>query len=263
MNNIKTKLYKAKEHLESLWFNICYIGIYWSQNYWLDIHTEEYQSDFDYKAVCVPMLSNLVNNSKPVSTSYEFEWGLIDIKDIRVWTETLVKCNPAYIETLYTDYCIYSDDYAEIINCREDLVSEMWVFLLKASYGMILEKQKAFSHPYPSIKDKIEKFGYDPKQLHHIIRLVYLMQHFVLWNGYKMKVNEKSVNELINIKLWKYSLEQAESLRDTYISEAKDIRDNYKAEPSFHTKQRIIDYSRKLIYNRIQNEIMDNKWHTL
>ena len=32
-------------------------------------------------------------------------------------------------------------------------------------------KKKALCHPYPSLIDKIEKYGYDGKQLHHIIRM--------------------------------------------------------------------------------------------
>jgi len=246
----------AKEYLKSLWFTICYIWIYWSQNYWLEIYTEEYKSDVDYKAVCIPTLKDLVNNSKPVSTSYEFEWWLIDLKDIRVWTETLVKCNPAYIETLYTEYCWYTDDYKFIIDSKEDLVKEMWVFLLKACYWMILEKQKAFSHPYPSIKHKIDKFWYDPKQLHHIVRLFYLMEKYVdRW--YYIMTNGKLVTEYLKqLKLWdEMPLLMAWRIRDDYIKQSKEIRDNYKIEPRFETKNKIIKYSKDLIYNSIKNDI--------
>lgn len=248
------ELEKAKKYLESLWYNICYIGLYGSQNYGLDINTDDYKSDFDYKAVCIPTLKNLVNNSKPVSKSFEFEWWLIDLKDIRVWTETLVKCNPAYIETLYTKYCWYTDDYKFIIDERENLVNEMWVFLLKACYWMILEKAKAFSHPYPSIKHKIEKYWYDPKQLHHIMRLQFLMQSYILDEGYIMLPNESQREILLEVKLWEYDLKGAEYLRDIYLDTSKDIRDNYDIEPKFDTKNKIIQYSRDLIYNNIANE---------
>jgi hypothetical protein len=42
----------------------------------------------------------------------------------------------------------------------------------------MLEKQVALRHPYPSIVHKVDKFGYDPKQLHHIARLQILMQRY-------------------------------------------------------------------------------------
>lgn len=54
----------------------------------------------------------------------------------------------------------------------------MGQLFLKACYGMIMEKVEALRHPYPSTVAKIEKFGYDPKQLHHIVRLNVLIHRF-------------------------------------------------------------------------------------
>lgn len=252
---IDKKLIDVRIYLEWLWYNLCYIWIYGSQNYGLDIYTDEYTSDYDYKVVIIPTLRDLVNNSKPVSTTIDYKGGQIDLKDIRVWTETLVKCNPAYIETLYTKYCWYTDDYKFIIDSKEDLVKEMWVFLLKASYGMIKEKEKAFSHPYPSIKHKIDKFWYDPKQLHHIVRLQLLMaKYFDTWI-YDMTNIDFAITWLKEIKLWKFSLKIAEKMRDEYIELAKDLKDTYIIEPKFETKNKIVQYSRDLIFNNIKNDI--------
>jgi hypothetical protein len=83
------------------------------------------------------------------------------------------------MESLYTPYLICSDDYKFIINEREQLMGEMGSFFMKASYGMIMEKIKAFSHPYPATENRIDEFGYDPKQLHHIIRIAIIMKEFV------------------------------------------------------------------------------------
>ena len=235
-------------------YNVAYVGIYGSQNYWLDIYTEEYESDYDFKAVIVPSLKDLVNNSKPISTTIEYEWGQIDLKDIRVFTETLCKCNPAYIETLYTPYSIYTDDYKKIIDERKNLVSEMGVFLLKASYGMIKEKEKAFSHPYPSIKDKIDKWGYDPKQLHHIVRLNHLMSYFIESEQYIIDIPNVYRLNLLDIKTGKINLEEAIPMRDNFVWQSKKIIDEYKVEPTFEAKERIIQYSKDLIYNKIKME---------
>jgi hypothetical protein len=59
------------------------------------------------------------------------------------------------------------------------LVDEQGALYLKACYGMMLEKFHAIDHPYPSIVHKIEKFGYDPKQLHHIVRLRILIERYL------------------------------------------------------------------------------------
>ena len=242
---------KAKAFLEKEGYDVAFIGIYWSQNYWLDIYTDEYESDYDFKAVIVPTLRDLVNNSKPISTTIEYEGWQIDLKDIRIFTETLCKCNPAYIETLYTPYSLFTSDYKKIIDERENLVSEMGSFLLKASYGMIKEKEKAFSHPYPSIKDKIDKFGYDPKQLHHILRLQSLMKNY-LWSWeYNMLPSDLQIWMLLTVKLWKIWLEEAESMRDDFVWIAKKLKDDYIVEPKFEAKDRVVQWSRDLVYNNI------------
>ena len=241
---------KAKAFLEKEGYDVVFIGIYWSQNYWLDIYTDEYKSDYDFKAVIVPTLRDLVNNSKPISTTVEYKDWQIDIKDVRVFTETLCKCNPAYIETLYTPYSLFTSDYKKIIDERENLIAEQWIFLLKASYGMIKEKEKAFSHPYPSIKDKIDKFGYDPKQLHHIVRLFLLMKHYIYNDEFDMNT-WKEDELLMNIKLWKYPLEVADRMKDLYVKKAKHFIEHYKETPKFEAKDRVVQWSKNLVYNNI------------
>lgn len=248
---------RAREHLESLWYNVAYIGIYGSQNYWLAEYTEEYMSDIDYKAVIVPTLDDLVYNAKPKSTTIDFEGGQIDLKDIRVFTDTLVKCNPAYVEILYTKYSSYTKDFEPILLEREQLVSEMWQFLLKACYGMIMEKIKAFSHPYPSIVDKVEKYWYDPKQLHHIVRLEWLMKRFVSGDVFDMSNKKEDIEFLMRLKKGFYTLEQAEEFRDRYDVSAKALKENYITEPKFNSKGRVVQYSKDLIKNKIIAEV---KW---
>lgn len=61
----------------------------------------------------------------------------------------------------------------------EPLMKEMGALYLKACYGMMKEKEAALRHPYPSTKHKVEKYGYDPKQYHHIARLALLIERYV------------------------------------------------------------------------------------
>lgn len=175
MDKLTDCLLKQKEILENQGYSIAYICIYGSQNYGLDVYSENYRSDIDMKAIIVPTLDDLVKNSKPISTTINTEWGLCDLKDIRVYFQTLLKANPTYIETLYTDYYIvdekFSNEFNHIFNLRDDLVTVLSAQFLKAMYGMMCEKEKALYHPYPTIAHKIEKYGYDGKQAHHILRL--------------------------------------------------------------------------------------------
>lgn len=98
---LKQHLNEQKEHLESLGYNIAYIAVYGSQNYNLDVYTDEYESDIDMKAIVVPKLDDLIKNSKPVSTTVDAkgdDCDLIDLKDIRHYFKMLKKANPAYLE---------------------------------------------------------------------------------------------------------------------------------------------------------------------
>ncbi len=79
----------ARDYVLSLGYNVYYIAVYWSQNYWLDIHDEGYQSDTDYKCIIIPTLDDLIRNSKPVSRVVDFpnfihtgheKWVLLSIK---------------------------------------------------------------------------------------------------------------------------------------------------------------------------------------
>ena len=82
-----------KERMEKVRKNLnhspVYMCLYGSQNYQMDAHTDEYQSDFDYKAIIVPTLKDLVFNSKPISKVVEVENGQVDVKDVRSFFETL------------------------------------------------------------------------------------------------------------------------------------------------------------------------------
>jgi len=237
---MRINLQWARDYIKSKWFNVYYIALYWSQNYWLD--TEK--SDIDYKCIILPTLDDLVNNSKPYSSVFDFEWWQIDVKDIRAYLDSAVKCNINFIEILNTEYYLWDTSLREYFI---PLQEQLWQLYLKACYWMILEKSEALRHKYPSTADKIEKYGYDPKQLHHIIRLRLLMQRYVIWDiwNYKHTGNEQS--ELIWIKNWNISNEEATVMADRNIYIAKQIRDAYVKEMTFEAKQEIIEKWKQII----------------
>ena len=46
---------------------------------------------------------------------------------------------------------------------------------LKSVIGAMYEKRKALTHEFPSKREEFEKWGFDPKQHHHILRLYDLL----------------------------------------------------------------------------------------
>lgn len=264
MSNYINELSKQKEILEEQGYRVAYICLYGSQNYGLDIFTDEYQSDIDMKAVIVPTLDDLINNSKPISTTIETEWGQCDLKDIRTYFEKgIVKANPAYLETLYTDYYIvdesFQDEFDEIFSMRDDLVHATRSQMIRAMHGMMCEKKKAMCHPYPTIKHKIDKFGYDGKQVHHILRLYIMMSDYFLWEK-PLKTCLKSFSEsnkalLMDLKLNKMPMEKAMNLAEHLMADGQKFKEIILGDIDEST----IDYSAKYAILELSKEILKKK----
>jgi predicted nucleotidyltransferase len=264
MNKLIEALSKQKQILELKGYTVAYICVYGSQNYGLDIETEDYQSDIDMKAIIVPTLDDLVRDSKPVSKVYETEWGQVDVKDIRPYFHTLLKANPAYIETLFTPYAIiderFEKEWIQITSLRDKLVETLQAQFIRAMYGMMCEKEKALTHPYPTIAHKIEKWGWDGKQLHHILRLWLMMMDYFS-NGLTvdkcLHPSKIAVEGLIRLKTNEYPLEKerAVSLSNDILEMARHFKDDILS----NIDESKIDYSVKDTFLSLSQDIIKNK----
>lgn len=260
-------LREQAESLESQGYTVAYISIYGSQNYGLDVNTDEYQSDIDMKAVVVPTLDDLIRNSKPVSKVVDTAWGQCDIKDIRVYFETLLKANPAYIETLYTDYFYinpkFEVEFNKIRSMSDELMEALAPQFIKAMYGMLCEKAKAMCHPYPSIVHKIEKYGYDGKQLSHAYRLLVMMEDYFnkkkpLKECFYPSGHTKGI--IIDMKLNKIPLEIAKERIEVFLEDGKTERDKFlssvdSTKIDFSVKDSFLMLSQDIIKIKIVEEI--------
>jgi predicted nucleotidyltransferase len=266
VNNLFDCLKKQKEILESKGHSVAYICIYGSQNYNMEIYSDEYKSDIDMKAIVVPTLDDLIRDSKPISTTIETEWGQCDLKDIRTYFNTVLKANPAYIETLYTDYYIvddkFKDEFITIFRLRDTLVDTLSAQFLRSMYGMMCEKEKALQHPYPTIAHKIEKFGYDGKQAHHIFRLWYMMQDY-FQNGVSlkecMKPTDDKIKLLTELKLNRPTLDQAIEMVNITMKIAKSFKDSIlekidESKRDYSIKDNFLELSQSIIRNKIIQE---------
>lgn len=223
---------RLREHykylLENYDYKVIYLALQGSQNYELDVYDDEYKSDIDTKAIIVPTLEDIAKNKKPVSETIVLPNNEhIDVKDIRVMFDTFKKQNVNYIEILFTDYYILNAEYGEYI---EDLLksAELIAHLnynqaLKCMAGMSMEKLKALQHPYPTIVDKIKKYGYDPKQLHHILRMNDFIKKYVSGKPYRDCLIPSNKEYLIEIKKGKLSCKEAVKLANEVDKETHRI----------------------------------------
>lgn len=230
IDNLKEKA----EIVKNKGYNLFALFLQGSQNYELDIYSDEYKSDIDAKAIIIPSFDDIVLNRKPISTTLVLDNNEhIELKDIRIMKDMWIKQNISYIELLYTKYIIYDDAkwgtmLYTLLNMRDKISNIDKNQFLKCIKGMSMEKLKALEHPYPTIKDKIDKYGYDPKQLHHIMRLAefvnrYLEEDVDLVNCYVSMEKEL----LLDVKLGKYDLDFAREYSVRFDNFTKEICDKY------------------------------------
>ena len=235
---IMQRVQEHYDYLQSLGYEVVCVCLQGSQNYGLDEYSDEYQSDIDTKAIVLPPLDDFIAAASPVSTVVIMDNNEhAEVKDIRVMFDMFKKANISYIELLFTDFKIINPEWAEFIEPlfanRELISSYHRNQFLRCIAGMAMEKRKALCHPYPNLIEKIEKYGYDGKQLHHCVRLYNFIERFV--NGesldtcYKIKTPLHGV--LMNYKkqLDAYgeimSADRAISACDYYVEEIKKIKD--------------------------------------
>lgn len=226
-NKLGAAILESINEVQKLGYTVLYAANYGSHNYNLDVNNDEYQSDIDTKVIILPTLEELVHNTKPVSTTIEISTGQCDIKDIRAFIPTLLKANIQFLEILMARSSwinpLYKQDFQWFVENIESLIKESKNELLKSIKGMCYEKEKALCHPYPTIKWKIDKWGYDGKQLHHIMRLKDFIDNYFYDNRtfkYGIWYDEEDPRKqlMMQAKLNKLPLKQALDWADIYCN---------------------------------------------
>lgn len=262
MNREEKIMKRVQEHcnyLRDKGYEIVFIALQGSQNYGLDVYDEEYMSDIDTKAVVLPSFEDFVYGREPVSKTIVLENNEhIDVKDIRVMFETYKKQNVNFIETLFSKFRIVNAKYIDLVqplfDNAEDIAHINVNQALRCMAGMSKEKLKALKHPYPTIVDKIEKYGYDPKQLHHICRMNDFIKKYAEGIPYKECLIPDNKETLINIKKGVLSLEIAEKLAEEIdYNTWKTKEDNIISEDIINQKG--ID-----ILNKVKYDILKQKF---
>lgn len=262
--NVQLHVENHYNTLVELGYNVVGVFLYGSQNYKLDYEN----SDVDTKAIVLPTLDDIVLNKQPISTTIDMgNNNLCDIKDIRKMFDCFKKQNINFIELLFTDYYILNKEYdflytpmlenAEIIARYNNYAS------LNCMCGMALEKYNALTHPYPSIKDKIERYGYDNKQLHHIERIKEFIQRYINGEKYKDILIPNDKEKLLNIKKsYIYSLEEAKTMAKESCDYIKNVKDDYMNCNDIlvnkDVEELMIDVCTKIIKKSIIKEIYNN-----
>lgn len=266
---------KLKYHLNELkrlrpQYTFVMIALQGSQNYNLDMYTDKYQSDVDSVAIVLPTVQDFINNDKMISETLILDNNEhIDCKDLRLMFELFRKQNIKYLEVLFTNFRIINPlfrmEIRELFNYNEDIAHFDIDKLIRTTFGMAKEKQKALEHPYEGLKEKIAKYGYDGKQLHHIIRLYSFLKNYCMNGSFGYSIDANNYTEEIrklldNAKLNKFSLDEARNLANEYIYLITSTREEF--EGKLHYKY-FFNKDVEKILNDIQYKIFEKYFKDL
>ena len=230
-----------------------------SQNYGLDYEG----SDVDTKLIVVPNFRDICLNRKPVSTTHVRENDEhTDWKDVRLYMETFRKQNLNFLEILFTPYAIinpmYKEEWDRLVAAREFIARMNPYRAVKSMKGIALEKYHAMEHEYPSKVDVLAKWGYDPKQLHHLLRVEEYIGRYVNNEPYEDCLSPRNPEYLIEVKRGKYSLEEARVIADATKANVERIAEAFCADhPEQESKwcrELLEDVSHNIIRIAVQKE---------
>lgn len=250
---LNKRLIEDYEYVKSIGYNILGVFVQGSDNYSLSWEG----SDIDTKVILIPSFIDFVLNRNPVSTTLIKEDNShIDLKDIRLMHECFRKQNINFIEILFTKYKYINPEYEAIyqpmFDNNERIAHYNNYAAVNCIAGMVYEKHKAMEHPYPTLVEKIKKYGYDNKQLHHILRCEEFLKRYINGVPYADCLMPTNPQHLIDIKAsYIYSLEQAREIADNVEFIVKDVKQKY-----MDTHPVIIDHEVDTVMNNVLIDVL-------
>lgn len=220
------------------------VGLFYqgSGNYGIDTPT----SDVDTKMIVVPSFKDIALNRKAVSTTHvRPNDAHTDWKDIRLMLQTFRKQNLNFLEILFTEYKIlnplYADEWKRLEAEREAIAHYSPYAAIKSMKGIAMEKYHAMEHEYPAKREVLAKYGYDGKQLHHLLRVEEYIKRYIDGELYADCLITKQPEFLIEVKMQKYPLKQARVMADKSIAHINQICEDYLKDKSPSDKDKNID----------------------
>ena len=144
------------------------------------------------------------------------------------------KQNINFLEILFTPYVYihpeFKTEFFALQHMREDIAHYDVKKALNCMCGMAQEKYHALEHPYPTVASKIETFGYDGKQLHHIMRMEDFVAAYISGKPFSECLHTFDIfskEELLEAKRNEYSLEEARTIADSSCRRIKTMKDAY------------------------------------
>lgn len=228
-----------------------------SQNYGLDYES----SDVDTKAVLLPSFKDIVLNKQPISTTHVREDNShTDWKDMRLMLNCFRKQNLNFLEILFTPYFFINSTYgkywAELIEHREEIVRYNPYQAVKSMKGIAMEKYHAMEHRYPTKVHLIDTYGYDSKQLMHLLRIEQYLGRYIDGVKYADCLQAPMSDYLLDVKNYHYNLEAARIVANTAINNITRVADDYCSKTKDEGNEELEDFMNKIVYLIMKKRIV-------
>ena len=226
MDRVMEHLEEAKRYFDE--DSIVGIFLQGSQNYNLDYEG----SDIDTKLIVCPTFKEIAFNKKPISTTHVMENNEhIDFKDIRFYINEFRKQNINFLEILFTDYYWINPRYARfwetLVSYREAIARYNPYRAVCAMRGMAYEKYNQMEKLMPHNAEEIEKYGYEPKQLSHLMRLDDFAERYINDISFKSCLIPVALDDIMKAKLGYYELEDAREMAQAHLRHIDELQKQY------------------------------------
>ena len=180
----------------------------------------------------------------------------IDFKDIRLMFQTFRKQNLNFLEILFTPFVIinplYKEDWDRLVKNREAVAHYNIYSAIKAMKGVALEKYHAMEHPYPSKVKVLAKYGYDPKQLHHLLRVEDYLERYIVGAPYEACLKPCDPEYLIQVKLGMYDRDKARTIASLSIEHIDKMCERFTKDSPYNKNDPYVDE----LLDKVQTDIM-------
>ena len=231
-----------------------------SQNYGLDTPN----SDIDTKCIITPTWEELCLNKKPVSTTHILDnEEHLDAKDIRLYIQCFQKQNLNFLEILFTPYALinpmYTSSWSLLMDNNEAIAQYNPFRAVKTMKGIAMEKYHALKHPYPSKLDILAKKGYDPKQLHHLLRVEEYLSRYINGEPYACCLIPRDTEYLVKVKEGLYDLDKAEEIAAASLQATTEMADKFceshPDQPDPNVDKLFLEVQEKIMRTAITKEL--------
>lgn len=223
-----------------------------SQNYGLEVPN----SDVDTKLIVTPTFEDIALNKQPKSTTHvRANDEHTDFKDVRLYMNTFKKQNLNFLEILFTPYKyvnpLYATEWEKLEDNRELIAHMNPCRAVKSMKGIAMEKWHAMEHEYPSKVEILAKYGYDPKQLHHLLRIEDFISRYIKGESYERCMIPLDLGYLLDVKMGVIGLNDAREIGRDALEHITEMADTFCA-----THEEKVNEDAEALLKEVQLNIM-------